>query len=289
MLLRDLWHLRGQVIASALVVACGIAAFVASWSTYRSLVYSQTNYYQTYRFADVFAQLKRAPEGVAARIREIPGVAVVETRVVREVILDVPGLEEPATGRLVSIPEHRRRMLNDLFIREGRYVELDETGAVLISEAFAKANRLQIGDRLGAVINGRWKRIHIVGIGLSPEYVYEVGGATIFPDNKRFGVLWMGVLAGVALGWYLGTKLTQLYQDYYHFPALYYRAGPDVIALAVFISLCAASAGVIMLLPWRFEFRRWLHLQSGAAGAAPASRCGPYAAQGNTGDSIIAI
>ena len=189
---RDLWHLRGQVSAAALVVACGMAAFVSMRSTYESLLTAQAEYYAAYRFADVFAQVKRAPESLAARIAEIPGVAQVRTRVAMPVTLDVPGFEEPASGRLISVPDRRRPMINDLFLRRGRYVEADRDNEVIISEAFAVANRLNVGDGIGAIINGRWKRLRIVGTALSPEYIYEVGGGAIFPDNRRFGVMWMG-------------------------------------------------------------------------------------------------
>ena len=193
MLLRDLWRLRGQVLAISLVVACAVASYVAMHSTYRSLLLSRDDYFARYRFADVFASFKRAPERLADEIRRIPGVAAVQTRIVVDVILDVPGLREPATGRLVSIPERRGAILNDLCLRQGRYPETGRTEEVLASEAFATANRLRPGDRLGAVINGRWRELRIVGVALSPEYVYEVrGGGSIFPDNKRFGVLWMG-------------------------------------------------------------------------------------------------
>jgi putative ABC transport system permease protein len=155
MLLRDLWRLRGQALAAALVVACGVASFVAMRSTYQSLLRAQLMYYEAFRFADVFAQLKRAPESVTEQIRSIPGVAAVRTRVVMQVMLDVPGLNEPATGRLVSIPERPQPMLNDVFLRGGRYVEPGRADEVLVSEAFAAANHLQLGDRLGAILNGR--------------------------------------------------------------------------------------------------------------------------------------
>ena len=189
---RDLWHLRGQVSAAALVVACGVAAFVSMRSTYESLLSAQAEYYAAYRFADVFAQVKRAPESLAARIAEIPGVAEVRTQVAMPVTLDVPGLDEPATGRLISVPDRRRSMINDLFLRRGRYVEAERDDEVIVSEPFAAANRLNLGDRIGAIINGRWKRLRIVGTALSPEYIYEVGGGALFPDNRRFGVMWMG-------------------------------------------------------------------------------------------------
>ncbi|MCI0489254.1 MAG: FtsX-like permease family protein, partial [Blastocatellia bacterium] len=167
-------------------------------STYQSLLVSQATYYEEYRFADVFAQLKRAPESLAREIAEIPGVAQVRARVVVDVTLDVRGLDEPAAGRLVSIPERRMPMLNDLFIRRGRYIEPERSEEIIASEAFAEANDLKVGDPLNAVVNGRWKEFRIVGIALSPEYIYEVrGGGSIFPDNRRFGVLWVG-RAGVA-------------------------------------------------------------------------------------------
>ena len=190
-LLRDLWHLRGQVIAGGLVVACGIAAFVTMSSAYSSLRAARAAYYTEYRFADVFAHLKRAPEPLAAELRNIPGVAAVQTRVVEDVTLSVPGLAEPATGRLISIPVDGVLMLNDLALRQGRGLVSDAADEIIVSETFAQANRLTVGDRLGAILNGRWKQLTIVGLALSPEYVYEVSPAMVFPDNRRFGVMWM--------------------------------------------------------------------------------------------------
>lgn len=190
-LLRDLWHLRGQVFTVALIVACGIATYVTMRGAYESIERAQSGYYAKYHFADVFAQLKRAPNSLAERISTIPGVAVVETRVVVEVNLDVPGLEEPAIGRILSVPDDRLPLLNGVFVRRGRYIDSSRSDEVLVSEAFASANGLEVGNSIGAVINGRWERLRIAGIALSPEYVYEIRGADVFPDNKRFGVLWM--------------------------------------------------------------------------------------------------
>ncbi|UCD70142.1 MAG: FtsX-like permease family protein [Betaproteobacteria bacterium] len=195
MIVRDMWHLRGQLIATALVVMCGVASFVSMRCTYDSLRIAQAEYYQSYRFANVFAQLKRAPLSLTRQIAEMEGVAGVRARVVMGVTLDVPGLDEPASGRLVAVPERRAPMINDLYLTRGRYVDPKRPEEVITSKAFATANNLELGDTLGAVINGRWQQLTIVGIGLSPEYIYEAGGGTIFPDNRRFGVLWMGETA----------------------------------------------------------------------------------------------
>lgn len=191
-LLRDLWHHRGQATAVALVVACGVASFLMTRSTYRSVLLSRDDYYGRFRFADVFVGVKRAPNALLKRIAAIPGVAFVDARVVVDVTLDVPGLAEPATGRIVSVPEGAGPELNRLAIRDGRFIDGSRRDEVLASEAFATANRLSVGDRIGAVLNGRWTSLRIVGIALSPEYVYEIRGVgSILPDNRRFGVLWM--------------------------------------------------------------------------------------------------
>ena len=188
-LLRDLLHMWGQVLAIALIVACGIASLVTMMSTYSSLKLTQDTYYDQYRFADVFVQLKRAPDSLISRLESIPGVGKVQTRVVKDVTLSVEGLAAPATGRLISIPERATPMLNDLFIRTGHYPERGDE--VLASETFAKANHFELNDTVGAVINGRWQTLRIVGMALSPEYIYEIRGTQLVPDNQHFGVLWM--------------------------------------------------------------------------------------------------
>jgi putative ABC transport system permease protein len=111
---------------------------------------------------------------------------------VMDVTLDVPGHTEPAIGRLISLPEQQTPILNDLFIRQGRYIEPGRADEVLVSEAFATANHLNLGDKVGTIVNGRWQRLTLVGIALSPEYVYEIRGGDVLPDNQRFGVFWMG-------------------------------------------------------------------------------------------------
>ncbi|HEU4844058.1 MAG TPA: ABC transporter permease [Burkholderiaceae bacterium] len=192
---RDLWHMRGQVVAAALVVACGIATLVATRGTYDALLKARDDYYVSHRYAHVFAHLKRAPGALAADIGRLPGVAQVRARIVADVALEVPGLAEPAVARLVSVPAPRAPMLNDLQLVRGRYVDAGATDQVMVSAAFAAANGLQPGARLGALLHGRWTELVVVGIALSPEFVYEVGGGMLFPDNRRYGVMWMAEAA----------------------------------------------------------------------------------------------
>jgi putative ABC transport system permease protein len=190
-LFRDLYHLRGQAVAVSLVIACGVATFIMSFATMESLRWTQETYYQRYRFAQVFAPLKRAPDAVERRIAEIPGVAQVETRVVADVTVDVEGFREPVTGRLISLPEQPAAGLNQLYLRRGRFAASERSDEALVSEAFAVAHNLQPGDAVRAVINGRRQRLTLVGVVLSPEYVMQIRGGDFLPDTKRFGVFWM--------------------------------------------------------------------------------------------------
>jgi putative ABC transport system permease protein len=189
-LLRDLWRMRGQVLAVAMVALCGVATFVTMRGSYEALVTSQQAYYERYRFADVFASVRRAPLSILERVRAIPGVNEADGRVVFDASLDVPGLDEPASGRLVSLAPPGESGLNRVFLRDGRMPGAAERNAVLVSVAFSEANGLHAGDTLGAIINGRRERLRIVGIAMSPEYLNEIKGDS-FPDNRRFGVLWM--------------------------------------------------------------------------------------------------
>jgi putative ABC transport system permease protein len=191
-LFRDLIAMRTQALAIALVIAAGIAMFVAYSSNFDSLERARDDYYRTQRFADVFAGVRRAPERLADRIRAVPGVEDVETRVVAEVVLDVPGLDEPATGRLISVPATDRPRLNDLFLRRGTWVTPGRPDEVLANEAFADAHGFVPGDRVAAIINGRRRELVIVGVVLSPEYVYGIKPGELVPDPRRYGIFWMG-------------------------------------------------------------------------------------------------
>jgi putative ABC transport system permease protein len=190
-LLRDLWEMKGQAFAIAAVVAAGVTMFVTYLSCFDSLRRTRGEYYDTARFADVFASLKRGPQSVQTRIAAIPGVEQVMTRVVSDVTLDVPGMSEPATGRLVSLPERGRPALNDLFLRRGRWVDPARPDEVLASEMFCEAHGFGPGDRVAALINGRRRWLTIVGVALSPEYVFAIRPGELFPDKRRFGIFWM--------------------------------------------------------------------------------------------------
>jgi putative ABC transport system permease protein len=189
---RDLWRMKGQALAIILVIVSGVSTFVMLRSTMTSLKQTRDKFYQDYSFAEVFASLKRAPENLKDRIASLPGVNQVETRVVADVKLNIEGFNEPVTAKLVSVPENEKPLLNRIYIKKGRMVDPWKDNEVVVSEAFVDAHRFSLGDRFGAVINGKWKMLNIVGTALSPEFILQIRPGGITVDFKRYAILWMG-------------------------------------------------------------------------------------------------
>ena len=183
--------MRGQVFTIGLVVAAGVAAFVTLQGTWASLESSRVTYYERQRFADVFAHLKHAPIGVEKDLQTVPGVAEIETRISEPVMVPIATMREPASGLVVSLPDHGTQRLNRLRLVEGSLPEAGRADDAAIVESFARAHRLSVGDAVPVVINGVMRSVRITGIAMSPEHVFPTPVAGFFADEKRSAVFWM--------------------------------------------------------------------------------------------------
>jgi putative ABC transport system permease protein len=188
---RDLAHLATQAVAIGLVMASGIAMFTMALYALNSLQSSQVSYYQKYRFADIFCNAVRIPENISSRLQAIPGVSAIDQRVVFAAMLKMTTLDEPVAARLISWPDQGRPRLNDLFLADGRWLDTERSDEVLASHSFTEAHQLKLEDQLVFVINGRERRLRIVGIVYSPEYIVQIQPGSLLPDYKRYGVFWM--------------------------------------------------------------------------------------------------
>ncbi|WP_196258868.1 ABC transporter permease [Pelagibacterium limicola] len=190
-LVRELWRLRAQVFSIALLVAAGVATLVLGVATYQSLFETREAYYDRSRFADVFAQASRAPEHALGAIERIPGVAMAESRIVDRAILDLEDMIEPGSAQLVSVPDHGEPLLNTLYMRAGALPDPTQPDQVVVNEGFARVHGLDLGDSFGAILNGQRRDLRIVGIALSPEFIYSLAPGALMPDDRRFAIVWM--------------------------------------------------------------------------------------------------
>jgi putative ABC transport system permease protein len=189
--LRDVSHLKGQVLTIALVLAGGIMSFISLQGTYTSLIGSRDAYYDRQRFAHVFASLEHAPETIAARILALPGVAAVQTRIAKQVSLPIEGAPRPALGLLLSLPAAGEPATNAILLRRGRLPERDRDDEVVLLESFAAAHGLEPGHRIPAVINGKLRKLRVVGVALSPEFIYALRPGAFADDPRGYAILWM--------------------------------------------------------------------------------------------------
>ena len=188
-LLRDIRRLWAQVLAIALVLACGVAILLTSFGMYRALDDTRAAYYERNRFADVFVDVRRAPLSLLTEIAAIPGVQAVEGRVTGDVVLDLPGRVDISVGRVLSLPDLELPRLNLPILRSGKWPETPDE--IAVNEPFARTNGFVPGDVIAANLNGRKRNLTITGTLLSPEFIYTLGPGALMPDNRNFGILWM--------------------------------------------------------------------------------------------------
>ena len=80
-LLRDFERLWVQGVAIAIVLACGVAILLAAFGMHTALTDTRDGYYERNRFADVFADMRRAPDTILVDILAIPSIYAVQPRV----------------------------------------------------------------------------------------------------------------------------------------------------------------------------------------------------------------
>lgn len=194
-LMRDLVRLWSQALTIALVVASGIGGFLTSLSAVDSLALARERFYAQGRFADVFASVKRAPAALADRLRDVPGVADVQTTVEQLVRVRIEGLPDPILGRLIGLEAREPLRMNRVIVRTGQAptsqgpARSDGHLDALVSAGFADARGLKPGDTVTALVNGRQRTLRITGTALSPEYIFAGQGG--MPDLRGFGVFWV--------------------------------------------------------------------------------------------------
>ncbi|HEY2747058.1 MAG TPA: ABC transporter permease, partial [Polyangia bacterium] len=190
-LFRELGRLRSQVLTLSLVVAAGASVFVAMKVTVDALDGARAEYFRAQRFGDLFAQLKRAPRALLFDLAAVSGVAQVEGRVVGDVPVFLPGRAQPATVHLVSIDPRARAPLDAVRVRAGRLPSAERDDEVVLNEPFAEGTHTGPGDSITAVLNGRLRRLRVVGVGIAPDLLFQLPPGAVAPSDERYGAAWM--------------------------------------------------------------------------------------------------
>lgn len=188
---RDLWRMKGQALAIAVVIALGVLMLVMMDGLVNSLGETKRAYYERYRLADVFAPAKRAPNHLLADMAQIPGVGVVEGRINGGALIDLPGVDVPVRAQVLSLPESGQPRLNEIYLTDGRRLDPTRDDEILLFRGFAKAHAIRPGAKVTATMNGGRRTFTVAGLAESPEFLYAVAPGELAPDDSRFAVMWM--------------------------------------------------------------------------------------------------
>lgn len=189
-LLRDLWRIKGQAAAIILVIGAGISLFVMSHGMMISLDETMRAYYERYRFADMYAPAKRAPNHLITELRGLPGVNDVEGRISGGGLVSLPDATAPISARVLSFDPQAAAPINDIYLSAGRMISPTRNDEVLVLKAFAEAHGLAPGDNFSVTMNGVQHEFVIAGLAQSPEFIYALPPGDFVVDPGRFAVLW---------------------------------------------------------------------------------------------------
>lgn len=191
-LFRELWKIKGQVIAVSSVIACGIAVFISFFSAFLNLELTRDSYYTNYRFHDFSINLEKAPLNSIFKIQNISGVKSASGRITKDVPLSVKGVDELKTGKIISLPKQQNNIIDNIFLDSGRKLYPHETNECLVDSKFFEANKLKLNDFITVTTNGKKQNLKIVGSAKSPEFVYAIrNAAEMIPNPQKFGIVWV--------------------------------------------------------------------------------------------------
>ncbi|MFN8577474.1 MAG: FtsX-like permease family protein [Candidatus Sericytochromatia bacterium] len=190
-LLRELWKIKGQVLAVSIVIACGVAVYIAFFSAFLNLNLTRDSYYKEYRFHDFSITLEKAPINSIFKIQNINGIKEASGRISKDVSINIKEQDELKSGRIISLPD-KNNIIDNIYLMSGRKINHSELNECITDDKFFIANNLKLNEFISVTSNGKKQNLKIVGTVKSPEYVYSIRNASeIIPNPEKFGVIWV--------------------------------------------------------------------------------------------------
>lgn len=186
--LRSSWGLLSAITS---IITVGVACLVGLGSTYNNLGEAQRRYYVQCRMADFSIELKKVPLAELTPLAELPGVTEIRPRIQFSATVDLDGTIKPLNGLVLSLPDRRRPIINDIVLRQGGYFTETRENEVIVNDTFARHHGLRPGEWIHLVLNNRRQELFIVGTAISSEFVYLLGPGAIMPDPEHFGVFYL--------------------------------------------------------------------------------------------------
>lgn len=190
-LFRDLFGAKLLLLAIVGIIAAGTTCYIAFLGNYRNLERARKSYYTRTRMADFSVQCKKIPIGELDRLEDVDGIVGYRPRIQFEVTVDLDDVPQPLSGRVLSLPDERERVIGDIVMRQGSYFSEQRREEVIINEAFARARNIAPGDRIRLILNNRRQDLFVVGTAISSEFVYLAKPGALIPAPAAYGVFYL--------------------------------------------------------------------------------------------------
>ena len=191
MLMRQLRHDGLLIGAIAGIMVIGVLCFVTMQSAYQNLRRSQRDYYAQCRMGDFWIRVKKAPLRQLESLAKQPGVQAIDARIQSYATVDLDEVEKPLNCTVLSLPDRRRSVTNDIVLRSGSYFTPGRDNEVIVIDQFARARGIRPGQWIHLMLNNRRQPLLVVGTAISSEFTYLLGPGTIVPDPEQYGVFYI--------------------------------------------------------------------------------------------------
>ena len=184
-LFRDIRKSLGLFLAITAVSAIGVALLTGFSVTYSSLKNMTDSYYKQGNLADLTAYYLKIDDAGIAKIKSINGV----TDAYGRITIKASGVNNESNFLIHSVSTDEK--IDIPALNKGNFPQSDNE--CMIDSAYAKANKISIGDQIGITANGKPLNLTVSGIFNTAEYVYlvEDPAKNPEPDHKNYGLLYI--------------------------------------------------------------------------------------------------
>ena len=182
-MLRDIKINRTQFIAIFLMAFLGIFAYCGIYGEYYGLVQTSDDFYNQTNMADGWIYNSTFDD---SSLSEINNFSTQTDR--QEVVQSVADMKNKPDITLHFV---ENGTISKFYTTEGKAFNVSDEDGVWLDKRFADAKELSVGDNITFEFGNNKIEKEIMGIGYSPEYVYEVSPASITPDFSEIGFAYL--------------------------------------------------------------------------------------------------
>ena len=190
-MIRDIKSNFLAYFACVLIISIGLSTYISMSNTMDTLKNSKDEFYNNYRFADIFAEVESFPISKLKELEKIEGISSADGKLVYDARALFSDTEQNVYLRLISIDLDNENRLNDIWYIKGNKLDKKSKG-ILTGIKFYDLNNLYEGQTISVVVKGKKIDLEILGAAQSPEFVYVVKDqASFFNDSKSFDVAYI--------------------------------------------------------------------------------------------------